>query len=205
MESKRKFRLGQVVSDKMDKTVVVAVETPKRHRLYKKTMKRVVRYKAHDEKNKCRTGDKVMIVETRPLSREKRWRVAEILAKAEVVEISPEEITREDLAKVLPEKKPKEKEVPEVKAEEEIKEEEEEKAEAAETKPAKKAKEKVTEAKAEAKTEEEKKAAEEEPEKKPKEERKTAEAKAEETKEVAEDKTTQAEPEAKAKEEDQAT
>lgn len=164
MESKRKFRLGQVVSDKMDKTVVVAVETPKRHPLYKKTMKRVVKYKAHDEKNKCRTGDKVIIVETRPLSREKRWRVAEIVAKAEVVEISPEEITREDLAKVMPEKKPKEKEAPEVKAEEETGEE------AAEAKPEKKAKEKekVTEAKAEKKTKEEKKTAK--PEEKSKEE-----------------------------------
>ena len=166
MESKRKFRLGQVVSDKMDKTVVVAVETPKRHPLYKKTMKRVVKYKAHDEKNKCRTGDKVIIVETRPLSREKRWRVAEIVAKAEVVEISPEEITREDLAKVMPEKKPKEKEAPEVKAEEETGEE------AAEAKPEKKAKEKekVTEAKAEKKTKEEEKAAKAKAEEKSKEE-----------------------------------
>ena len=152
MENKHKFRLGQVVSDKMDKTVVVAVETPKRHPLYKKTMKRVVKYKAHDEKNQCRAGDKVIIVETRPLSREKRWRVAEIVAKAEVVDISPEEITREDLAKVMPEKKPKEK--PEVKAEEETKEEEKE--EAAEAKPAKKAKEeKVAEPKAEKKAKEE--------------------------------------------------
>jgi small subunit ribosomal protein S17 len=164
MEIKRKFRLGQVVSDKMDKTVVVAVETPKRHRLYKKTMKRVVKYKAHDEKNKCRTGDKVMIVETRPLSREKRWRVAEIIAKAEVVEISPEEITREDLAKVLPEKKPKEKEAPEVKAEQETR------AEEAEAKPEKKAKEEVAEPKAEKKAKEEKKEAEAKPEKKAKEE-----------------------------------
>jgi len=145
---------------------VVAVETPKRHRLYKKTMKRVVKYKAHDEKNKCRTGDKVMIVETRPLSREKRWRVAEIVAKAEVVEISPEEITREDLAKVMPEKKPKEKEAPEVKAEEKTGEE------AAEAKPEKKAKEKekVTEAKAEKKTKEEEKAAKAKAEEKSKEE-----------------------------------
>jgi small subunit ribosomal protein S17 len=156
MENKRKFRLGQVVSDKMDKTVVVAVETPKRHPLYKKTMKRVVKYKAHDEKNKCRAGDKVIIVETRPLSREKRWRVAEIVAKAEVVEISPEEITREDLAKVMPEKKPKEK------PEEETKEEEKE--EAAEAKPAKKAKEE--------KPEEEKRKAESRSEKKVKEEAK---------------------------------
>jgi small subunit ribosomal protein S17 len=156
MENKRKFRLGQVVSDKMDKTVVVAVETPKRHPLYKKTMKRVVKYKAHDEKNKCRAGDKVIIVETRPLSREKRWRVAEIVAKAEVVEISPEEIAREDLAKVMPEKKPKEK------PEEETKEEEKE--EAAEAKPAKKAKEE--------KPEEEKRKAESRSEKKVKEEAK---------------------------------
>ena len=179
MESKRKFRLGQVVSDKMDKTVVVAVETPKRHPLYKKTMKRVVKYKAHDEKNKCRVGDKVIIMETRPLSREKRWRVAEIVAKAEVVEISPEEIAREDLAKVMPEKKPKEKEAPEVKAEQETKEE------AAEAKAEKKAKatEKVTEAKAEKKTAK--------PEEKAKEEEKAAKAKAEEkSREEAEDQTT---------------
>jgi small subunit ribosomal protein S17 len=163
MENKRKFRLGQVVSDKMDKTVVVAVETPKRHPLYKKTMKRVVKYKAHDEKNKCRAGDKVIIVETRPLSREKRWRVAEIVAKAEVVEISPEEITREDLAKVMPEKKPKEK------PEEETKEEK--RGEAAEAKPAKKAKEeKVTEPEPEEKTAEEEKKAEPKAEKKAKEE-----------------------------------
>jgi small subunit ribosomal protein S17 len=106
-ESKQKVRLGQVVSDRMDKTVVVEVAGPKRHPLYKKTIRRVVRYKAHDEKNECRVGDKVRIVETRPLSREKRWRVAEIVAKGEVVEISPEEITREDLEKVIPEKKAK--------------------------------------------------------------------------------------------------
>ena len=167
MESKHKFRLGQVVSDKMDKTVVVAVETPKRHPLYKKTIKRVVKYKAHDEKNKCHVGDKIIIVETRPLSREKRWRVAEIVAKAEVVEISPEEITREDLAKVMPEKKPKEK--PGVKAEEETKGEEKE--EAAEAKPAKKAKEeKTTEPEPEEKPEEEEKKAEPKAEKKAKEE-----------------------------------
>jgi len=183
MESKHKFRLGQVVSDKMDKTVVVAVETPKRHPLYKKTMKRVVKYKAHDEKNKCRAGDKVIIVETRPLSREKRWRVAEIVAKAEVVEISPEEITREDLAKVMPEKKPKEK--PEVKAEEETKKEEKE--EATEAKAEEKAKEKAAEPKAEKKAKEEK-VTEPEPEEKPAEETKKAEPKAEKkAKEEAED------------------
>jgi len=92
MEEKRKTRVGHIVSDKMDKTVVVAVETLKRHPLYKKTFKRVVKYKAHDEDNKCRVGDKVRIIETRPLSRQKRWRVAEIITRQEVVEIKPEEI-----------------------------------------------------------------------------------------------------------------
>ncbi len=93
MESKRKIRFGRVVSDRMDKTVVVAVETPKRHPLYKKTTKRVVKYKAHDENNECKVGDKVRIAETRPLSREKRWRVAEIITRGEVVEVQPKEIT----------------------------------------------------------------------------------------------------------------
>jgi small subunit ribosomal protein S17 len=125
-ETKQKVRLGQVVSDRMDKTVVVEVSGPKRHPLYKKTIRRVVRYKAHDEKNECRVGDKVRIIETRPLSREKRWRVAEIVAKGEVVEISPEEITQEDLEKVIPEKEKKEKaaevaEEPKAEAEEETK------------------------------------------------------------------------------------
>ena len=92
MEEKRKTRIGRIVSDKMDKTVVVAVETLKRHPLYKKTLKRVVKYKAHDEDNKCRVGDKVRIIETRPLSRQKRWRVAEIITRQEVVEVKPEEI-----------------------------------------------------------------------------------------------------------------
>lgn len=92
MESKRKTRLGQVVSDRMDKTVVVAVEISRRHPLYKKTIKRLVKYKAHNENNECRVGDKVRIVETRPLSRHKRWRVAEIITKGEVVEVKPEEV-----------------------------------------------------------------------------------------------------------------
>ncbi len=93
MEKKRKTRFGRVLSDRMDKTVVVAVETPKRHPLYKKTIKRVVKYKAHDANNECRQGDMVRIVETRPLSRQKRWRVAEIITKGEVVEVQPKEIT----------------------------------------------------------------------------------------------------------------
>jgi len=97
MEKKRKTRVGQVVSNKMDKTVVVVVETPKRHPLYKKIMRRIARYKAHDEKNECGIGDKVKIAETRPLSKEKRWRVAEIITKGEVVEVQPKEIKPEYL------------------------------------------------------------------------------------------------------------
>ena len=93
MEGKRKIRIGHVVSDKMDKTVVVAVETPKRHPLYKKTIRRMVKYKAHDEDNNCGLGDVVKIIETRPLSRQKRWRVAEIITKGEVVRVQPKEIT----------------------------------------------------------------------------------------------------------------
>ena len=93
MEEKRKTRFGKVVSDKTDKTVVVAVDTPKRHKLYKKTIRRVVKYYAHDEKNQCKIGDTVRIVETRPTSKLKRWRVAEIITKGEVADIKPQEIT----------------------------------------------------------------------------------------------------------------
>ena len=74
-----KERLGTVVSDKMDKTVVVAVENRFPHPLYQKIISRTTRYKAHDEKNSCRVGDRVRITETRPLSRSKRWSVAEVL------------------------------------------------------------------------------------------------------------------------------
>jgi small subunit ribosomal protein S17 len=93
METKRKTRLGKVVSDKMNKTVVVAVDTPKRHPLYKKTIRRVVKYYAHDEEGQSKKGDKVKIEETRPTSKLKRWRVVEIVTKGEVAEIKPEEIT----------------------------------------------------------------------------------------------------------------
>ncbi len=92
MEGKHKMKFGRVVSDKMEKTVVVVVASPKRHPRYKKTVKKIVRYKAHDESNECRMGDTVRIVETRPLSRQKRWRVAEILTRGEVVEIKPGEV-----------------------------------------------------------------------------------------------------------------
>ncbi len=93
MEKKHKTRVGRVVSNKMDKTVVVTVETLRHHPLYKKTIRRAVKFKAHDEKNECRLGDTVKIIETRPLSKEKRWRVAEIITKREAVEVQPKEIT----------------------------------------------------------------------------------------------------------------
>ncbi len=78
----RKTRTGLVVSDKMEKTVVVAVEDNVRHPLYKKIVKRTVKLKAHDENNECRVGDRVMVMETRPLSKDKRWRVDHIIEKA---------------------------------------------------------------------------------------------------------------------------
>ena len=92
METKRKTRIGHVVSNKMEKTVIVAVETIEHHPLYRKTMKKVVKYKVHDANNECEEGDTVRIIETRPLSKEKRWRVAEIIRKKEAVEVKPEEI-----------------------------------------------------------------------------------------------------------------
>ncbi|MBP0970695.1 MAG: 30S ribosomal protein S17 [Oscillospiraceae bacterium] len=78
----RKTRTGKVVSDKMDKTVVVAIADNVQHPLYKKIVKRTVKLKAHDEKNECRVGDRVLVMETRPLSKDKRWRVVEIIEKA---------------------------------------------------------------------------------------------------------------------------
>ena len=78
----RKTRVGKVVSNKMDKTVVVAIQDNVRHPLYKKIIKRTVKLKAHDEKNECKAGDRVRIMETRPLSKDKRWRVTEIIEKA---------------------------------------------------------------------------------------------------------------------------
>jgi len=80
----RKTRIGVVTSDKMDKTVVVSVETLIEHPLYKKRIKQTSKFKAHDEQNQCKTGDKVRIMETRPLSKDKRWRVVEIIESAKV-------------------------------------------------------------------------------------------------------------------------
>ena len=80
----RKVMIGTVTSDKMDKTVVVSVETNVKHKLYAKIVKRTYKLKAHDEENACKVGDKVKVMETRPLSKDKRWRVVEIMEKAEV-------------------------------------------------------------------------------------------------------------------------
>jgi small subunit ribosomal protein S17 len=79
--NRRKTRVGVVVSDKMDKTIVVSIEDLVKHSLYGKAVKKTKRLKAHDENNECQTGDKVRIMETRPLSREKRWRVVNIIEK----------------------------------------------------------------------------------------------------------------------------
>ena len=78
----RKTRVGVVVSDKLDKTIVVAVKDSVQHPLYKKIMKRTVKFKAHDEKNECGVGDRVEIMETRPISADKRWRLVQIIEKA---------------------------------------------------------------------------------------------------------------------------
>lgn len=79
----RKTRVGQVVSDKMDKTIVVAIEDSVQHKLYKKIVKRTYKLKAHDENNECGVGDTVNVMECRPLSKDKRWRLVEIIKKAE--------------------------------------------------------------------------------------------------------------------------
>ena len=92
MTTIQKSKIGLVSSNKMDKTLVVLVESHRNHPLYKKTIKKVKRYKVHDENNECKTGDTVKIVETRPLSKEKRWRVLEIVIKAAAIELKPDEI-----------------------------------------------------------------------------------------------------------------
>jgi small subunit ribosomal protein S17 len=99
----QKSKVGHVSSNKMDKTLVVLVESYRNHPLYKKTIRKVKRYKVHDEKNECKIGDTVKIVETRPLSKEKRWRVAAIIIKAATIEVKPEEIA---VPSVLTETKP---------------------------------------------------------------------------------------------------
>jgi len=98
-----KVRDGTVVSDKMQKTVVVAVEANFRHRLYKKTVRRVRRLMAHDEGEEAQLGDRVRIIEAAPISRRKRWGVLEVLTRAELPEVAPESIDLELLGEVKPE------------------------------------------------------------------------------------------------------
>ncbi len=98
----KKTKVGRVVSTKMDKSVVITVETPHRHPLYRKVLRTNKRYKAHDETNQCRLTDMVKIEETRPLSKEKRWRVIEIMVRGEALEYTPKQVT--DDARVIPEK-----------------------------------------------------------------------------------------------------
>jgi len=81
----RKVRIGKVVSDKMDKTAVIVIDNLVRHPLYGKIMKRSKKFKAHDEENQCRVGDKVRVMETRPLSKDKRWRIIEILEREQKI------------------------------------------------------------------------------------------------------------------------
>ena len=92
---RRKVRVGTVIQDRMDKTVVVAVEWRRPHKLYRKPVRRRSRFYAHDEANTCRVGDQVRIIETRPLSKLKRWRVVEVLSSTDIAEIAPQEIDRE--------------------------------------------------------------------------------------------------------------
>ncbi|MBN1190014.1 MAG: 30S ribosomal protein S17 [Dehalococcoidales bacterium] len=93
MAGKHKERIGRVVSDKMEKTVIVQVEVSEHHPLYHKTINRSTRYKVHDENRVSKVGDTVRIVETRPISRDKRWRIGEVLVKGEVVEVKPSELS----------------------------------------------------------------------------------------------------------------
>jgi len=100
MPTIEKLQTGVVVSTKMDKTVVVRVDRSKRHRLYGKTIHTSQRYKAHDENNECNLGDVVRISETRPLSREKRWRVVDIVLKGDVADVAPTEVGTSQLTEL---------------------------------------------------------------------------------------------------------
>ena len=92
MERKRKIRVGRVMSHKMDKTLIVEVEARHKHHKYKKVVSLRSKFKVHDEENSCGVGDMVIIEETRPLSKDKRWYVKEVLTKAEQIEVKPQEI-----------------------------------------------------------------------------------------------------------------
>ena len=92
MKENRKTRTGTVISDKMDKTVIVLVKSLRRHPLYKKVVRDTSKFKVHDATNTCKVGDVVRIVETRPLSKDKCWRVVEIIGRKEVAEKEPSEV-----------------------------------------------------------------------------------------------------------------
>ena len=102
---RRKVRIGKVVGDKMEKSVVVQVEWQRRHRLYKKSIRQRSRFKVHDAQNACKIGDLVRIIETRPISKFKRWRVDEILSRQEIAELQPEDVQSQEIADVLVENK----------------------------------------------------------------------------------------------------
>ena len=95
MGSQEKLQLGTVVSNKMDKTVVVSVGRKKKHPLYHKVMSVTERYKAHDDDNGCKLGDVVRIQECRPLSKDKRWRVVQIISRGDVADVAPDSIGRD--------------------------------------------------------------------------------------------------------------
>ena len=103
---RRKIRIGRVVSDKMDKTVVVAVEWRRPHRVYKKPVRRETRFVAHDPQNECKIGDTVRIREGRPLSKTKRWRVVNILQREDIAEVLPDELTASDETDIIAEAQP---------------------------------------------------------------------------------------------------
>ena len=92
---RRKIRIGTVIQDQMDKTVVVAFDWRRPHSLYRKPVRRRSRFYVHDESNECRIGDQVRIIETRPLSKTKRWRVVEILSRIDIAGVPPQEIAQE--------------------------------------------------------------------------------------------------------------
>lgn len=100
---RRKVRIGRVVSDKMDKTVVVAVEWRRPHRVYKKPVRRESRFVAHDPENNCKIGDTVRIREARPMSKTKRWRVVNILQREDIAEVLPDELTASDETDIIAE------------------------------------------------------------------------------------------------------
>ena len=93
-KERRKVRTGRVVSDKMDKTVIVSVQWSQRHRLYRKPIRRATKFYAHDATNDCSNGDLVLIEETRPISRQKNWRVIEVLERRDVADVRPMELDR---------------------------------------------------------------------------------------------------------------